>query len=195
MDYGLIGERLPHSFSREIHDKIADYDYQLCEISRDKLEDFMTAHKFKAINVTIPYKEAVIPYLSELDETAKLCGAVNTVVNRDGRLVGYNTDICGMGALVRRLGIELKGKTVLILGTGGTSKTAAALASMSGALNVVRVSRTGRDGSVTYDEAYSRMEDSDIIINTTPCGMYPDVDGVPILQDRFKSLTGVVDAV
>ena len=195
MEYGLIGERLPHSFSREIHGKLADYDYELCEVPRGELDAYMRRHAFKAINVTIPYKEAVIPYLDELDASALLCGAVNTVVNRGGHLTGYNTDISGMAALMRRLGIDLNGKRVLILGTGGTSKTASALADRSGALETVRVSRTARDGAITYDDAYRCFHDADVIINTTPCGMYPNVCGTPIDIRRFGKLKGVADAV
>lgn len=195
MEYGLIGERLPHSFSREIHSMISDYDYRLCEISRDGLDAFMKQRDFRAINVTIPYKESVIAYLDEIDPDASRCGAVNTVINRGGRLIGYNTDIYGMGALADRIGISFEDKLVLILGTGGTSKTAAALAASRGAAKVVRVGRTGRDDSVTYEYAYEHFSAADVIINTTPCGMFPNVDLSPIALDRFGSLSGVIDAV
>ena len=110
MKYGLIGEHLPHSFSKEIHAKIADYIYELHEIEKDKLDAFMTAKDFIAINVTIPYKKDVIPYLSEIDENAQRIGAVNTIVNRDGKLFGYNTDFFGMSALIQKIGLDFKGK-------------------------------------------------------------------------------------
>ena len=111
MKYGLIGEHLPHSYSKEIHNKLAPYDYQLLELDREALDGFMRAREFDAINVTIPYKQDVIPYLSEIDEHARLIGAVNTIVNRDGRLFGYNTDYYGMKALIERVGLRLQGKT------------------------------------------------------------------------------------
>ena len=128
MKYGCIAEKLGHSFSREIHALLADYEYELCEIPREGLDQFMTKREFSAINVTIPYKETVIPHLDYIDEAAKAIGAVNTVVNRDGRLYGYNTDFFGMHALLSFADISLEGKKVLILGTGGTSKTAEAVA-------------------------------------------------------------------
>lgn len=195
MDYGLIGERLPHSFSKEIHEKIADYNYSLLELKPDDVKDFILTKNFKAINVTIPYKQAVIPYLDEISPEAQAIGAVNTVVNRDGVLCGYNTDFGGMRALIERTGVELKYKKVLILGTGGTSRTAAAVCERLGAKEIYRVSRSGREDSITYDEAYARHADADVIINTTPCGMYPDIFGCPVDLDRFTQLSGVIDAV
>ena len=132
MKYGLIGEKLGHSFSKDIHERLG-YDYELCEISPDMLESFVLARDFSGINVTIPYKREVIPYLDWIDEPASQIGAVNTVVNRDGKLYGYNTDFYGMSALIHKLGISLEGRKVVILGTGGTSKTAYAVAKAHGA--------------------------------------------------------------
>ena len=114
MEYGLIGEHLPHSFSKEIHEQLADYTYELHEVEKDELDAFMKAKDFKAINVTIPYKQDVIPYLDEISESAREIGAVNTIVNRAGHLYGDNTDQMGMTALIRKLGLDLAGKTVLI---------------------------------------------------------------------------------
>ena len=193
MEYGLIGEKLPHSFSKEIHEKLAGYDYQLKELTPAQLPGFLQKREFKGINVTIPYKQAVIPHLDEIDEKAKAIGAVNTIVNRDGRLYGYNTDYDGMVALIRHAGLSLEGKTVLILGTGGTSKTAMAVARDLGAASVQRVSRSGKDGAITYEEA-QRLP-VQILINTTPSGMYPDPDGQPMDLSRFGWLEGVLDAV
>ena len=193
MEYGLIGEKLPHSFSKEIHEKLAGYDYQLKELTPAQLPGFLQKREFKGINVTIPYKQAVIPYLDEMDEKAKAIGAVNTIVNRDGRLYGYNTDYDGMVALIRHAGLSLEGKTVLILGTGGTSKTAMAVAKDLGAASVQRVSRSGKDGAITYEEA-QRLP-VQILINTTPSGMYPNPDGQPMDLSRFGWLEGVLDAV
>ena len=195
MEYGLIGERLPHSFSKEIHEKIADYNYSLVELKPDELEDFILSKNFKAINVTIPYKQAVIPFLDEISGEAEAIGAVNTIVNRGGVLYGYNTDFGGMRALIERVGIVLKYKKALILGTGGTSRTAQAVCARLGAKEIYRVSRTGREGSITYEEAYSEHSDADVIINTTPCGMYPNIFDCPVELDRFTNLSGLIDAV
>lgn len=193
MEYGLIGEKLSHSFSKEIHEKLAGYDYQLKELTPAQLPGFLQKREFKGINVTIPYKQAVIPYLDEMDEKAKAIGAVNTIVNREGKLIGYNTDYDGMVALIRHAGLSLAGKTVLILGTGGTSKTAMAVAADLGAASVQRVSRTGKDGAISYEEA-QRLP-VQILINTTPSGMYPNPDGQPMDLSRFGWLEGVLDAV
>ncbi|MBQ8794616.1 MAG: hypothetical protein IJZ63_07765 [Clostridia bacterium] len=151
MEYGCIGEKLTHSFSKEIHDLLFDYDYKIKEIPKDELHNFMTKRDFKAINVTIPYKQDVIPYLDWISDTAKAIGAVNTVVNRDGKLYGYNTDFSGMTALIKLNGIEISGKLVLVLGSGGTSKTAVAVAKSLGARRVIRVSRTAKEDCITYE--------------------------------------------
>ena len=195
MKYGLIGEHLPHSFSKEIHARIADYDYELCELAPFELDSFMRRAEFSAINVTIPYKRDVIPYLSAMGERAKRIGAVNTVVNRDGMLYGDNTDFYGMRALLHSILPSIQEKKVLVLGTGGTSRTAAAVAHFEGAREVVTVSRTKKEGTVTYDEAAALHADAEIIINTTPVGMFPSVDGTPLSLDAFPRLHGVIDAI
>lgn len=195
MQYGCIGEKLSHSFSKIIHNELCDYDYQLKELSRDELDSFMRTKDFDAINVTIPYKQDVISYLDEIDGMAKEIGAVNTIVNKNGKLFGFNTDFSGMKALLVKTGIDPHGKKVLILGSGGTSKTANAVSSAMGAREVYRVSRNANDGAITYDEAYKNHADAEIIINTTPCGMYPNIKGAAIDIDRFSKLEGVIDAV
>ncbi|MBQ7901511.1 MAG: shikimate dehydrogenase, partial [Clostridia bacterium] len=195
MKYGCIGEHLKHSFSKEIHNKIETYEYGIWEIAREDLHDFMTKRDFAAINVTIPYKQDVIPYLYYIHDTAKQIGAVNTIVNKDGKLYGYNTDFSGMSALINRIGIDINGKKVLILGTGGISKTAAAVAGSMGAAEVIVVSRSARAGCITYEEAQQKHSDAQVIINTTPCGMYPNNDGIPIDLDMYPNTEGVVDAV
>lgn len=195
MKYGLIGEKLGHSFSAEIHKQLADYDYKLREVSREEFDGFMKARDFSAINVTIPYKQDVIPYLSYISDTAKQIGAVNTIVNKDGKLYGYNTDFSGMKALIQKNGIDLSGKKVLIAGSGGTSKTAFAVASSLKAAEVYRLSRTPRDGLISYDEAKSLHSDADVIINTTPAGMFPNLESEALDTDDFKNLSGVIDAV
>ena len=193
--YGCIGKKLTHSFSKEIHAKLADYEYELIELNEDELKNFFDEKDFNAINVTIPYKQAVIPFLDSLSDVAKRIGAVNTIVNRDGRLYGYNTDYYGMKALAEKTGIEIKDKKVLILGTGGTSKTARVLMQDMGAAEIITVSRKKTDEFITYDEAVKEHFDADVIINTTPSGMYPDCDSEPIDISVFGKLEGVLDAV
>lgn len=195
MTCGLIGRRLGHSYSPQIHRALADYDYKLWELEPEELETFFRRQDFTGVNVTIPYKQAVIPLLDELSETARAIGAVNTVVRRGGKLYGDNTDFAGMAALIRHIGLSLEGKKVLILGTGGTSKTAVAVARSLGAAEVYRLSRSGRDGALTYEDAARLHADADVLINTTPGGMYPAVEGCPVALDAFPNLSGVVDAV
>ena len=195
MEYGLIGEHLGHSFSKEIHNRIADYDYILKEIEPWKLTDFITARKYRGLNVTIPYKQAVIELLDYVDEAALDIGAVNTIVNRDGRLYGYNTDYLGMRELILNNGMDLQDATVLILGSGGTSKTAYKVAESLGAKEIIKVSRHPKNGEITYEEAYRDYSYADAIINTTPCGMYPETNGCPIDISRFTKLRAVVDAI
>ena len=195
MRFGLIGEKLGHSFSKEIHEKLGRYPYELIEVPPEGLDAFMKARDFDGINVTIPYKQAVIPYLDEISPRAAAIGAVNTVVNRSGRLWGDNTDFGGMEALIRRMGLEVRGKDVLIAGTGGTSRTAAAVAQALGASEITRMSRSGRDGALTYASAYRKHGSAAILIHTTPAGMYPDVNGCAVDLDRLPQLEGVVDVV
>lgn len=195
MKYGLIGEHLKHSYSCEIHAQIADYEYELHEIPPSGLGGFLKKREFNAINVTIPYKQDVIPYLDEISDTAKRIGAVNTIVNRNGRLYGDNTDFAGMLALAKHIGVDMKGRKVLILGTGGASKTGHALAEYMGAQSVFYVSRSGKDGSISYEQAVTEHSDAQIIINATPVGMFPKQDGRPIDISAFPKLEGVIDAV
>ena len=195
LTYGCIGEHLPHSFSKEIHGQIGGYAYELKELTPEELPAFMAARSFHGINVTIPYKQAVIPFLDEIDETARAIGAVNTVVNRNGKLYGFNTDLDGLTRLIRRIGMDLSGKKVLIPGTGGTSRTAAFAAEQLGAREIRKISRTGRDGSLTYEEALRDHIDAEIILNTTPCGMYPEPDAQPLPLEPFHRLEGVADVI
>ena len=193
--YGCIGKKLTHSFSKEIHSKLADYEYRLIELKEDELASFFSAKDFKAINVTIPYKQDVIPFLDYVSDIAKKIGAVNTIVNKDGKLYGYNTDYYGMKALIEKTGVEIKGRKVLILGTGGTSKTANVLAEDMGACEVLTVSRSESGKYITYEKAVKEHCDANVIINTTPAGMYPDCDSKPIDISVFGNLEGVIDAV
>ena len=195
MRYGLLGEKLGHSFSKEIHGLLGDYSYDLIEVAKESLDDFLSAKDFAGLNVTIPYKEAVIPHLDLIDEAAKDIGAVNTVVNRGGKLYGYNTDFYGMEMLFAHAKIDPTGKVVAILGTGGTSKTAYAVMKKLSAKEIFKVSRSGSDGAMTYDELYAVADKVDIIINTTPAGMFPDIDGCAVDLSKFENLFGVIDAV
>lgn len=195
MKYGLIGEKLGHSFSKEIHERIADYKYELCEVAKEDFDQFFKNRDFISINVTIPYKERVIPYLDYIDDIALSIGAVNAVVNKDGKLYGYNTDYYGLKSLIEKRNIDVENKKVLILGTGGTSKTATAVVKTLGAKEIIYASINGEIGTFTYEEVLEKHTDSEVIINTTPCGMYPNNDGLLIDIKLFKNLVGVVDVV
>ena len=195
MEYGCIGEKLGHSFSKEIHNALADYQYELKELAKDEVALFMTEHDFKAINVTIPYKQTVIPFLDFIADEAKEIGAVNTIVNKDGKLYGYNTDFFGMKSLIERTGIVIENKTVAILGGGGTAKTAEAVSKSLGANAIYKVSRNTKENFITYDELYNISGEIDVIINTTPVGMYPNIYESAVEIEKFKNLSGVVDAV
>ena len=195
MKYGCIGEKLSHSFSKEIHNLLADYPYEICEVARDDLAGFMEDADFLGINVTIPYKEQVIPHLYKIDEAAERIGAVNTIVKKDGRLYGYNTDFYGMTMLLAHAGVTVKDKTVAILGTGGTGKTARAVCEALGARKILTVSRREGGGVITYRELRSTSDEIDVIINTTPVGMYPHQYESPVDIADFPRLGGVIDAI
>ena len=195
MEYGLIGEKLGHSYSKQIHEKLAAYTYDLCPLTREEFPVFMEQRAFRAINVTIPYKKDVIPYLDELDENAAAIEAVNTIVNRDGRLVGHNTDFSGFAYMMREAGINAAGKKVLVLGTGGASAAVLAVLRRQGAARVISVSRTGKDGAVTYEECAALHRDAALIVNTTPVGMYPAVDASPLDLAPFSGCEAVLDVI
>lgn len=194
MEYGLIGDRLGHSFSKVIHESIMDYKYDLVELDENEFDIFMKARDFKAINVTIPYKRAVIDYLDEIDNNVARIGTCNVVVNKDGRLYGYNSDYYGLRELIRVNGIEIKDRKCLILGSGGTSHTAYYVLKDMGAKDIQTVSRNKREGVITYDEA-RELKDTQIIVNTTPKGMYPDDNGQCIDIECFENLEGTVDVI
>lgn len=195
MEYGLIGGQLGHSYSRQIHEMVGGYSYELNPLPTEaEARAFLQQRNFKAINVTIPYKRLVMEYCDELDPAARAIGAVNTVVNRDGRLYGYNTDYAGFGWLARRHDVRFTGKTVMILGTGGTSNTVAAVCRGAGARAVYKVSRSGRDGALTYERAACHPE-VEILINTSPAGMYPDVGSCLVDLEDFPNLEAVLDVV
>ncbi len=165
MKYGLIGEKLSHSFSKEIHEALADYTYEIRELTPDEVAPFLEAREFEGINVTIPYKEKVMPYLDEISNAAKKIGAVNTIKKVGGKLIGDNTDFYGMREMILRAGIDIKDKKVLILGTGGTSKTAKAVLADLGAREIITVSRKPSESTITYENAVQVHSDAEIIVN------------------------------
>ncbi|MDD4851121.1 MAG: shikimate kinase [Gemmiger sp.] len=195
MDYGLIGARLGHSYSKPIHEQVGGYRYELHPLPTEAdARAFLEARQFRAVNVTIPYKQLVLAYCDEVEPTAAAIGAVNTLVNRGGRLYGYNTDYAGFQYLAAAHGIRFAGKNVLILGTGGTHNTVAAACKNGGAASVLTAGRTGRNHSLTYAQAADHPE-VEIIINTTPVGMYPETGVCLVDLKAFPQLEAVVDVV
>ena len=191
MQCGLLGRKLGHSYSPQIHSHLASYEYTLFEKEPEELEAFLKHGNFTGLNVTIPYKKDVIPFLTELSPTAKRLGAVNTIVRRgDGTLIGHNTDYFGFRSMVSRSGLTVAGKKVLVLGSGGASNTAVAVLEEMGA-QVVVISRSGENN---YDNLHLNA-DAAVIVNTTPVGMYPKTGVSPISLERFQKLEGVLDVV
>lgn len=187
---GLLGRKLSHSYSPQIHAQLASYSYQLFEKEPEELEAFLRSDSFRGLNVTVPYKKTVMEYLDALTPRAKRLGAVNTVVRRDGKLIGHNTDYFGFATMVKQSGLEVAGKKVLVLGSGGASNTAVAVLEELGAHAVV-ISRSGENN-------YSNLrlhEDAAVIVNTTPVGMYPNVGESPLSLDGFPCLEGVLDVI
>ena len=201
MKYGLIGEHLGHSFSKQIQTRIAeienvkDYDYQLVELDKEEFKEFMEKKDFTGINVTIPYKKDVIPYLDEMDESAKAIDAVNTIINVDGKLKGYNTDFGGFLYMVKAHNVHMEGKKVLIIGNGGACAAVKAVCEHENAKAIVIVSRSSDRGAIGYDEMYTSHLDADIVVNTSPVGMYPNITNAPIDVSWFHKLECVLDVV
>ena len=193
MEYGLIGEKLGHSFSKTIHEMIADYKYELKEIKKEDFKSFMEKKDFKCINVTIPYKKDVIPYLNYISDEAKKIGAVNTIINKDGKLYGYNTDYYGLKLLIEKQNVDLTGKNVLVLGTGGTSLTAKAVLKDLNVGKIYQASRQEDDDYIPYEDIY--YYDINYIVNTTPVGMYPKNSGRLVDVNKYKNLIGLVDVI
>ena len=196
MEYGLIGSKLGHSYSKTIHEMLCGYHYDLCPLpTEEDARAFLKRRAFKAINVTIPYKKLVMEYCSYIDPRAKAIGAVNTVVNKNGLLYGYNTDYMGFAHLCEAHGVDFTGKTVLILGTGGTHNTTSAVARDKGAAKILTVSRhpDPEKGELSYQEAVS--SGAQIVINTTPAGMYPNVGVCSLDVAAMPGLEAVLDVV
>ncbi len=190
MKCGLLGRKLGHSYSPQIHSYLGSYSYELFEKEPEELEDFLQNGDFDGLNVTIPYKKTVIPYLDELSPIAKKLGAVNTIVRRDGKLIGHNTDYFGFRTMVNSSVLEFAGKKALVLGSGGASNTAVAVLEELGA-KVVVISRSGENNYQNLD----RHADAAVIVNTTPVGMYPNNGVSPVDLSLFSRLEGVFDVI
>ena len=198
MEYGLIGKPLKHSFSKQVHSEIADYNYELHELDESYFSEFMTTRNFKAINVTIPYKKKVLSYISKLSPDARAAGAVNTVINIKGELYGFNTDIYGVMATFDHFHVNIKGKNVLILGTGATSNTIYAALERCGAAHIYKAYRsTSRiKGDVLYEDIKQVSSDINILINATANGTYPNIfDNELVNLDDFTKLEFIMDVV
>lgn len=193
MEYGLIGEKLGHSYSQMIHARLADYRYELKEVAPERLDAFIEARNFRGLNVTIPYKQAVMKHCAELSPEAMEVGSVNTLIVRpDGSLFGHNTDIDGFIYMLRRGEIDPAGAKAVILGSGGTSLTAHAALTRLGAREIVTVSRKG---PVDYAALYAEHADAEILVNATPVGMYPKNGASPVELDRLPKVRGVADVI
>ncbi len=190
-DFCLIGKRLNYSFSKIVHNKLG-YDYDLVEVAEGELEGFVKSRRYKAYNVTIPYKSAIMEYLSEISEEAKALGVVNLVIDEgEAGLHGYNMDIRGMEFALEKSGADINGKKVLILGTGNTSATAEYLAKENGAKEIVKISRSGENNY----ENLSSHADAGFIINTTPVGTFPGNEDCLLDLSLFPSLIGVQEVI
>lgn len=190
MKCGLLGRKLGHSYSPRIHSFLGDYTYELFEKEPEQLGDFLRNGDFDGINVTVPYKKTVIPFLDELSPLAERLGTVNTIVRRNGTLIGHNTDYFGFLTMVRESGLAVAGKKVLVLGSGGASNTSVSVLREAGA-DVVVISRSGENN-------YGNLQlhaDAALIVNTTPVGMYPNVGFSPVDLTHFPDLQGVLDVV
>ncbi|MDO4167210.1 MAG: shikimate dehydrogenase [Eubacteriales bacterium] len=195
MEYGLIGGQLGHSYSKDIHEMLADYTYDLCPLTQEEFKTFMEKQDFKAINVTIPYKRDVIPYLYEMDDNAKAIGAVNTIVNKDGKLYGHNTDFSGFLYMLEKHNISVQNKKCVVLGDGGASKAVVAVLKKCGASDVIIVDIVQTESAITYEELFEKHTDAEFIANTSPVGMYPKCDNSPVDLSRFPKCEAVADVI
>jgi len=194
MSYGLIGEKLGHSYSKKIHESFGKYDYDLIELDKDSFIHFMEARDFTCINVTTPYKKEVIPFCDDLTPIAKVIGSVNTIYFQNGRLIGDNTDYFGFNYMLHRSGISLIGKKVLILGAGGSSLMVVKAANDLKAKEIIVASRTGLNAMISLKQIINHT-DSQIIINATPVGMYPLNGEYLVSLKDFPLCEGVIDLI
>lgn len=191
--YGLLGRKLGHSWSVPIHKALGCEDYRLIELEPHELEGFLRREDLGGLNVTIPYKRDVMPFCDVIDEGARAIGSVNTIVQKvDGKLYGYNTDIDGFLYMLRRVNVTLLQKKVVILGSGGASLTARAAARREGAREIVVISRSGPD---SYENLFQRHADAQVLVNTTPVGMWPNMDRRPVDLSRLPELEAVLDVI
>ena len=191
----LIGKGISYSYSPIIHRGFkGDIDYKIVDLNQEDLADFIKSNDYDFFNVTIPYKEQVQSYLDVIDESAAKIGAVNLVVNKNGKLYGYNTDFYGIKSAFDINGVSLKNKVVMILGSGGTYKTAKAVCDQEGVKKIISVSRKYKPGFITY-EHIKYQSDVEIIINCTPVGTYPNVYAKLIDLKLFPKLTAVLDMI
>jgi len=192
MIYGLLGKKLGHSYSPVIHSFLGGYDYRLFEVEPESLADFLKDGQFGGVNVTMPYKQAVMPFCDELSPVAKGIGSVNTILRRpDGSLYGDNTDALGFAAMLDQSGIEVRGKKVLVLGGGGSSLSVCHVLRERCAGEVFIISRKSADNYTNL----ACHADCQVIVNTTPVGMYPDTKVSPLSLEGFPRLEGVIDLI
>lgn len=192
---GLIGKKLGHSYSALIHAQLGNQSYQMIEVNEQELEKLFTEKKIEAANVTIPYKQTVLQYLDEADEVTQAIGACNTIVYRDGKYRGHNTDAGGFETLLRMNDIRVQDKKVIVLGNGGASKAICWVLRKLDAKEIILVKKNLSDETITYEECYQKHTNAQIIINTSPVGMYPNSDELVIELDHFQQLEAVVDIV
>lgn len=190
--YGLLGRKLGHSFSPQIHAELGGYEYGLFEREPEAVEEFLKSGEFRGINVTIPYKQTVMPFCSELSPAAEKIGCVNTIVRRDdGSLYGHNTDYDGFMYMVKTSGVSVAGKKALVLGDGGAAKTVRAVLAGLGVGETVTISRRGENNYTNLD----RHADAALIVNATPVGMYPEVDAAAVDLTVFPKCEAVLDLI
>lgn len=195
MEYGLIGEGLSHSFPEMIYQKTGLVSYEVQDLSPEQADAFIRTRDFRGINVTGPCRRTVLPLLDEISGQARRLGAVDTIVNKEGKLTGYNTEYFGLKNLIIKNGLDLKGRKVLILGTGETGRTAHAVVTDLDCAQVYKAGRSGEEGAVACEEIHEKCADAEIVINTTASGMYPRLDDCPLDLDRLPSVRGVIDVI
>lgn len=189
---GLIGHPLGHSYSPEIHALLGDYAYPLCDLAEDEVAPFLATRNFDGVNVTIPYKKTVMPYLDEIMPEARRIGSVNTILKTpDGRLIGYNTDYAGFSEMLRPYETLIRGQKVLILGSGGSSVTVRTVLEDRGVGEAVVISRSGENNYTNL----GRHADAVMLVNTTPVGMFPQNGVSPLSLDGFPHLGAVLDLI
>ena len=195
MEYGLIGEGLSHGFPETIYQKTGLVSYEVQNLNPEQADAFIRARDFRGINLTGPCTRTVLPLLDEISGQARRLGAVDTIVNKEGKLTGYNTEYFGLKSLILKTGLDLKDRKVLILGTGETGRTAHAVVTDLDCAQIYKAGRSGKEGAVTCEEIYEKCPDAEIVINTTSSGMYPRLDDCPLDLDRLPCVRGVIDVI